>query len=200
MKLSIRLRLAFWCFVVCAVAQAIFGAGVWYLLREALAGVGVHERAAALEQFKRDLLLLVPVLSAGGALVCYAISRRTFAPVEAVTRTAREISGHSLHQRLRSPNSGDELQRLCGAVNDMLGRLETSFLRITNFTADASDELRVPVASIREEAESALRRSRGEGEYREALRRILLATERTTALLEELLVLARADSAANLAP
>jgi len=194
MKLSIRLRLAFWCFFVFAVAQAIFGVGVWYVLRDALAGVGVHERAATLEQFKKDLLLLIPFLSLGGALLCYAISRRALAPVEAVTRAAREITGHTLHQRLRSPNSGDELQRLSETVNEMLARLETSFHRVTNFTADASDELRTPVASIREEAETVLRRSRGEAEYREALRRILLEAERTTALLEELRVLARADS------
>jgi signal transduction histidine kinase len=194
MRLSIRLRLAFWCFVVFALAQAIFGVGVWYVLRDALAGAGVHERAAALVQFKKDLLLLIPFLWVGGASLCYAISRRALAPVEAVTHTAREITGHTLHQRLPSPKSGDELQRLSETVNEMLARLETSFHRVTNFTADASDELRTPVASIREEAETALRRSRGEPEYREALRRILLEAERTAALLEELLVLARADS------
>ena len=194
MTLSIRLRLAFWCFVLFALAQGIFGVGVWYLLRDALAHVGLQERAVALEHFKDELLLLVPVLSLAGALLCYAISHRAFAPVECVTHTAREINGHTLHQRLRSPDSGDELQRLCDTVNDMLARLETSFHRITNFTTDASDELRTPVAVIREEAESALRRSRGEAEYREALRRILLEAERTAVLLEELLVLARADS------
>ena len=194
MKLSISLRLAFWCFVLFAMAQAIFGIGVWYLLRDLLVGVGVHEQAAALEQFKRELLRLVPFLSVGGALLCYAISRRALAPVEAVSRTAREITGHTLNQRLRSPNSGDELQLLCDTVNEMLGRLDTSFRRITNFSADAADEIRTPVAAIREESEAALRRSRGEAEYREALRRILLKAERTGTLLEELLVLARADS------
>ena len=194
MKLSIRRRLASWCFVVFVLAQAILGVGTWYVLRDALAGVGVEERAAALEHFKNDLLLLLPILSVGGALLCYAISRRALAPVEGVTRTAREITGRTLHQRLRSPHSGDELQLLCDSVNEMLERLETSFQCITNFTADAADEIRTPVAEIREEAESALRRSRGETEYREALRRILLEAERTAALLEELLVLARADS------
>jgi len=194
MKLSIQLRLAFWCFVVFACAQAVSGLGIWYLLRDALANLGVHERTTALEQFQKELLLIIPLLSLGGALLCYAISRRALAPVEGLTRIARDMTGHNLHERLRSPNSGDELQRLCDTVNDMLGRLETSFHHITNFSADAVDEIRTPVAAIREEAESALRRSRGEAEYREAFRRILLEAERTTALLEELLVLARADS------
>lgn len=194
MRLSIRLRLACWCFVMFALAQAIFGVGVWYVLRDALAGVGVQERAAALEHFKNDVLLLLPILSVGGALLCYAVSRRALAPVEGVTRTAREITGHTLHQRLRSPQSGDELQSLCETMNDMLGRLEVSFQRIANFSADAADEIRTPVTGIREKAETALRRSRAEAEYREALRRILLEAERTAALLEELLVLARADA------
>ena len=76
----------------------------------------------------------------------------------------------------------------------MLDRIEASFRRITEFTADASHELRTPVSLIRTEAELALRRSRGEAEYKESLRHILLEAERTTALIEQLLALARADS------
>ena len=67
-------------------------------------------------------------------------------------------------------------------------------MRITEFTADASHELRTPVSLIRTEAELALRRSRGEAEYKESLRHILLEAERTTSLIEQLLSLARADS------
>jgi signal transduction histidine kinase len=76
----------------------------------------------------------------------------------------------------------------------MLARIESAFLRITEFTADASHELRTPIALIHTEAELALRRSRNETEYQEALRHILLEAERTAKLIEELLALARADS------
>jgi signal transduction histidine kinase len=79
-------------------------------------------------------------------------------------------------------------------LNEMLGRIENAFIRVTQFTADASHELRTPISLIRTEAEIALRRSRGDAEYREALRHILLEAERTSALVEELLFLARADS------
>src|SRR4029077_9772061 len=79
-------------------------------------------------------------------------------------------------------------------LNEMLERIESAFLRITEFTADASHELRTPVSLIRTEAELALRRSRGEAEYKESLRHILLEAERTTALIEQLLAMARADS------
>jgi signal transduction histidine kinase len=65
---------------------------------------------------------------------------------------------------------------------------------VTQFTADASHELRTPISLVRTEAELALRRSRGESEYKEALQHILLEAERTTSLIEELLALARADA------
>ena len=76
----------------------------------------------------------------------------------------------------------------------MLARIESAFLRVTQFTADASHELRTPISLIRTEAEIALRKTRGTEEYREALRHILLAAERTSSLVEELLSLARSDS------
>jgi signal transduction histidine kinase len=76
----------------------------------------------------------------------------------------------------------------------MLDRIETAFMRVTQFTADASHELRTPVSLIRTEAELALRRSRGESEYKESLGQILFEAERTTNLIEQLLALARADS------
>jgi signal transduction histidine kinase len=109
-------------------------------------------------------------------------------------RTARLISGSNLSGRLEKVNTGDELQRLSDTLNEMLDRIETAFLRITQFTADASHELRTPISLVRTEAELALRRSRSEVEYQEALRHILLEAERTTSLIEHLLALARADS------
>jgi signal transduction histidine kinase len=76
----------------------------------------------------------------------------------------------------------------------MLDRIESAFQKITQFTADASHELRTPVSLIRTEAELALRRSRTETEYEESLRQILHEAERTTQLIEQLLQVARADS------
>ncbi len=105
-------------------------------------------------------------------------------------RSAEPISAHGL-QKLET---GDELQRLSDTLNEMLDRIESAFQRITQFTADASHELRTPVSLIRTEAELALRRSRGEAEYKESLRHILLEAERTTVLIEQLLSMARADS------
>ena len=157
-------------------------------------GVPTDQIVATLSMFRRYLLMLAPLLLLAAATGGYWLSHRALSPVDAITRTARSISGSNLSDRLEKLTTGDELQRLSDTLNEMLARIETAFLRITQFTADASHELRTPISLIRTEAEIALRKSRGDGEYREALRHILLEAERTTSLVEELLSLARADS------
>jgi heavy metal sensor kinase len=157
-------------------------------------GVPIEEMMATLAVFERYLLFLAPLLLLVAATGGYWLSRRALSPVDAIARAARNISGGNLSARLDQLNTGDELQRLSDTLNEMLVRIEDAFLRVTQFTADASHELRTPISLIRTEAEIVLRKSRGNQEYREALRHILLEAERTTSLMEELLSLARADS------
>ncbi|HLM82450.1 MAG TPA: ATP-binding protein [Terriglobales bacterium] len=157
-------------------------------------GTPTDDVVETLGLFRFYLLMFAPLLFLVAAVGGYWLSRRALAPVDAIVRTARDISGANLASRLQKLDTGDELQRLSDTLNEMLDRLEAAFLRITQFTADASHELRTPVSLIRTEAELALRRSRGESEYKESLRHILLEAERTTSLIEQLLSLARADS------
>jgi heavy metal sensor kinase len=157
-------------------------------------GVPADDAVETLHLFRFYLLMFAPVLllvAAGGG---YWLSRRALSPVDSLVRTAREVSGTNLSSRVQKLETGDELQRLSDTLNEMLDRIESAFQRITQFTADASHELRTPVSLIRTEAELALRRSRGEAEYKESLRHILLEAERTTVLIEQLLSMARADS------
>jgi two-component system, OmpR family, heavy metal sensor histidine kinase CusS len=157
-------------------------------------GVPAEDAVETLHLFRSYLLMFAPLLllvAAGGG---YWLSRRALSPVDALVRTARDVSGTNLSSRVQKLETGDELQRLSDTLNEMLDRIESAFQRITQFTADASHELRTPVSLIRTEAELALRRSRGEVEYKESLRHILLEAERTTVLIEQLLSMARADS------
>jgi len=148
----------------------------------------------AVNRFKLVLLFSVPVLvlvaSAGG----YWLSRKAVAPVGEIARAAQLISEHELSRRLPILQTADELQSLSETLNEMFGRLESAFKRVTQFTADASHELRTPVALMRPRTEVALRKQRSEAEYRETIVRIHQELERTSALIENLMTLARADS------
>jgi heavy metal sensor kinase len=157
-------------------------------------GIPVGDIVRTLHYFQQNLLLsaLVVLFLASG--VGFWLSRRALAPVDAITRTARSINAGNLNSRLEKLNTGDELQRLSDTLNDMLSRIESSFQRVSQFTADASHELRTPISLMRTEAEIALRKSRDEGEYQEALRHILAEAERTSTLIEKLLSIARADA------
>ena len=157
-------------------------------------GLPAGEALEILDYFRRNLLLMAPLVLLVAAGVGYWLSHRALAPVDALTRTARQIGGQNLSSRVDSIHTGDELQRLSDTLNEMLARIEAAFLRVTQFTADASHELRTPVALMRTEAELALRKSRSEGEYRDALAHILRQAEGTSVLIDELLSLARKDS------
>jgi heavy metal sensor kinase len=151
-----------------------------------------------LQQGLHDALrILVPLFPAALLLAAvggYWISRRALAPVDEITRTARSITADNLSRRLAVPRTGDELQRLSETLNDMVARLEAAFAKITRFTADASHELRTPLAVMRTTAEVALREPRPDDAHREALESIVAEIQRATHLVENLLLIAKADS------
>jgi len=122
------------------------------------------------------------------------MSRRALAPVDEITRTARSITADKLAERLIVPKTGDELERLSTTLNEMIARLEGAFNRIKQFTSDASHELRTPLAVMRTTAEVALRNADAETDRHRALEDILVELDRTAQLVENLLMLARADS------
>ena len=173
--------------------SSITSHGLTFLVQLGTPTGEIHETLGA---FRRYLLWLAPLVLVIAALGGNWLSHRALTPVDALTRSARAINVTNLSQRLEQPNTGDELQRLSETLNQMLARIESAVQRITEFTADASHELRTPVALIRAEAEVALGRSRSEEEYRSALQHVLSESERMTQLLEQLLSLVRADSGA----
>ena len=118
-------------------------------------------------------------------------------PVDKVSEAARTISIESLAARLPVPETGDEIERLSRTFNDLLARLQGSVERMTQFTADASHELRAPTTLIRTTAEMALRRLRSVDEYQQALGQVLTESERMSHLVDSLLLLARADSGSD---
>ena len=127
-------------------------------------------------------------------LVGYRIARHGIRPVEEIAATARRITSTNLRERILSEGYPSELALLADTFNEMLERLEESFERISRFTADIAHDLRTPVNNIRGEAEVALARSRTVDEYRDVLESSLEEAVRLSALIGDLLFLARAES------
>ncbi len=160
--------------------------------------VAVWEGSAFIDEFDRFAIvaMVLAALGVGGVVVVLSatLARRALAPLERFTTLATEIEAHDLSQRVGAQGVG-ELGRLSSAFDRMLDRLEGAFLRQRRFTADASHELRAPLAVIRAEADVALAKDRTSREYREALHTIVYEVDRIDALVDALLVAARADSA-----
>jgi heavy metal sensor kinase len=150
----------------------------------------------ALDHFRLIEKEALPLLVLLGSLLGYWLSGWSLAPVKRIIETAESIGAQNLSRRLEVPRARDELRRLTQTLNAMLERIENSFNKITQFTADASHDLRTPVALVRTAAEITLRRPRTPVEYRDALAKILATSVETSELLENLLTLARADAGA----
>ncbi len=134
--------------------------------------------------------IIILIAWAGG----YFISGRMLNPLKNITRQAQTISAERLHERLPVENPDDELGQLSITVNAMLTKLDHSFTQIKQFTADASHELRTPLTAIRTVGETALRTNQNGVGCRDAIASILEEVEKMTHLVDDLLIMARADS------
>lgn len=180
-----------------ASSQKVTAGGALYSI---IADASLEPADAIIAAMNWWMLLFIPVALAVAGAGGYLLSRRALVSVDEITDAARTITLQNLSQRLSVPQTGDELQRLSEAWNETLGRLESAVNRLTQFTADASHELRTPITLIRTAAEVALRKDRSAGEYRDTLQEIREETERTSKLIENLMALARADSGLTALP
>lgn len=137
---------------------------------------------------------LPPLLGLLG-LAAWLLTGRALAPVEAIRAEVDVISSTQLDRRVPEPQGEDEIARLARTMNGMLGRLEESVLRQRRFTADASHELRSPLAAIRQHAEVSLAHpTRYPGA--ELAGTVLAEALRMQRLIDDLLLLSKADEPA----
>lgn len=122
------------------------------------------------------LVLLVALVFS--PLIGYRIARHGASPIKQIATTARRISSSNLNERIQPAGYPIELLVLAETFNAMLDRLESSFLQLSDFSANLANELRTPVNNIRGEAEVALTRARSAAEYREVLSSCLEETVR----------------------
>ncbi|GAA4958971.1 sensor histidine kinase [Actinoplanes utahensis] len=148
----------------------------------------------ATEALITPLLTGVPVVLILIGGIVWLVVTRALAPVERIRREVEEITGERLDRRVPEPPSRDEIHRLAHTMNRMLARLQDSRDRQQRFVADASHELRSPLAGIRQAAEVARSHPGAlpEGELAEA---VLEESGRMERLVGQLLLLTRTGGA-----
>lgn len=156
-------------------------------------GESLAPLTATLQSMTIALLLIVPFVLLLSALGSYWLAKRAFRPILHLTHTAREIKAGDLHRRVPVPRSRDEVYDLALTLNEMIGRLDQAFTQQRRFVADASHELRTPVTVIRSITDVALEEPLNLDDYSDVLREINMEAQRLGGLINELLVLARAD-------
>lgn len=149
----------------------------------------------SLRQMVMLALIAIPVLVMAAAAGGYWITRKAFAAVGNMAKAAGEItSGDDLSKRVPDDGSGDELSRLGRTMNSMLERLQQSFEMEKQFTSDVSHELRTPASVIISQCEYALSDNAGKEDKDSALESALRQAKRMSAIISQLLLLARAES------
>ena len=151
--------------------------------------IGVFETTAVVTKV---MLIGLPLLLVVVAVTTWVMVGRALAPVDAIRREVDEISAAQLHRRVPQPDADDEIGRLAATMNRMLVRLEGARNSQRRFVSDASHELRSPITTIRQHAEVAL--AHPDRMTAQELADVVLAEQtRMQSLVEDLLLLARAD-------
>lgn len=192
--MSTRLRLTLWYAGVLALAMGASDLLVYTVVRHSLIASSVAQADAILGRLGLAMLIGFPVVlllaTAGGAF----LAGRALRPIDELTRLAQRITAEDLSQRLDAELPQDEVGRLAQTLNEMIARLETSFQRQRQFTAEASHELRTPLTAMKGQLEVIQQRERSPEEYRTALEALSHQVERLIRLVGSLLTLARVES------
>jgi two-component system OmpR family sensor kinase len=167
------------------------GPQIPYLVQVGTSVEGVEE---AIQRVSTLLLVLTPSIFVIALLGGWMLVGRSLKPVDDMTRAALSIESKRLDVRLVPQRTDNEIGRLAGALNEMIARLDRSFRQIERFTADASHELKTPLTTIRGEAEVALMSDLTPVQYRATFQSIIEETERLSEIVNNLLLLSRADA------
>ena len=155
---------------------------------------GIEE---ALSQLLLILVVAVPLVLVVASLGGSFLANKALKPVDEITKTAKRIGSGDLSQRIHLEEFlDDEIGRLASTFNEMIGKLERSFLQIKRFTADASHELKTPLTVLKGEIEVGLKRDRAVEEYKRILSSCLEEVDHMSRIVDDLLTLARADMGA----
>lgn len=158
--------------------------------------LGTHLRFVRknLSHFRSNLFTALPIILILGSIGGWVLARRSLSPIGYVASKTKTITSKSLSERLTPRGTGDEMDDLIGTINEMIARLESSFKRISEFTADASHELKTPLCAMRGEAELLLSKERTTGEYQEGLARFVEQFDHLNQMVNDLILLSKFDA------
>jgi signal transduction histidine kinase len=158
------------------------------------ASAPVEQAGRSADLLAERLTVWLPLLVVLVGLIVWVVVGRALRPVEAIRAEVERIGGSTMHRRVPEPATGDEVGRLARTMNTMLGRLEASAARQRRFVADASHELRSPVAVLRAGLEVARTRT-DPATWPATIDALLEEEARLESLLDDLLLLAAHDEA-----
>ncbi|MEK7850700.1 MAG: heavy metal sensor histidine kinase, partial [Deltaproteobacteria bacterium] len=156
-------------------------------------GTSLQTVQETLQKLFFTLLFGVPASLTLASFGGWFMARKSLRPVNDITTTARLITAKNLDKKIEVANPNDEVGMLAETINEMISRLNNSFGQMNQFSSDVSHELRTPLTILRGEMEVALRSQRSAEEYREVITSGLEEVERMSLMVEELLLLSKAE-------
>lgn len=148
-----------------------------------------------LSHFRDNILTALPIILILGTLGGWVLARRSLSPIGYIAAKAQSITSQNLGERLNPRGTDDEMDDLIRTINGMISRLEGSFKRMAEFTADASHELKTPLCAMRGEAEVLLLKERKVEEYQEGLANFIEQFDHLNQMINDLTLLSKVDSA-----
>ena len=150
-------------------------------------------------QFADEFAVLLLVMAAGGAVVSGAIAvgvtKRALRPLQQMAQAVERVDARQLRERVPTRGWPRELEPLAAAFNRMVARLESSFTRLSQFSADLAHEFRTPIGNMRGEAEVVLTKARMSNDYRAVIESSVEEYDRLSGMIDSLLFLARSETA-----
>jgi two-component system heavy metal sensor histidine kinase CusS len=156
-------------------------------------GLDTSHHRAFMSEFRRILVLAMPLAAALAAALGWAVTHAGLRPLRRITALAANLDASRLGARLPETRVPPEIKSLVVAFNAMLARLEDSFQRLSDVSADIAHELRTPISNLTLQTQVALNAARDADQYREVLYSSLEEYERLAQMIGDMLFLARAD-------
>jgi heavy metal sensor kinase len=158
--------------------------------------MGTHLRFVRknLVHFRNNILIALSIILVLGTLGGWVLARRSLSPIGYIASKARSITSENLAERLNPRGTDDEMDDLIWIINEMIARLESSFKRMAEFTADVSHELKTPICAMRGEAEVLLSKGRKAEEYQEGLAHFIEQFDHLNHMINDLILLSKFDA------